>query len=47
MSPKAIGQLSMIMIDIGQWSVFNKILCVKTKFFSMKQELAPEFKEQM
>ena len=43
-SPEAMGQPSMIVTDIGQCNGFNKILCVKAKFRSMKQELAPEYK---
>ena len=36
----------MTVTDIGQCSVFNKILAVKVKSWSMKQELAPKSKRE-
>ena len=44
MSLEAMGRPSLTMTHTGQCNGFNKILCVKAKFRSMKQELAPESK---
>ena len=41
---ETIGQQSMSMTNVRQWSVFNNIQCVLTKFWSMNQELVLESK---